>query len=103
MAPLTRRYAPTSPRKRGEVKHTSAFPRRDFARVVHVASALETKGAGNAGRSTRPQPCVQMKKAHKCSHHGHIGFTRHSPRAGFNKLPRALPGDQGFVDTVTGG
>jgi hypothetical protein len=29
--------------------------------------------------------------------------TRHSPHDGFNKLPRALPGDQGFVDTVTGG
>jgi hypothetical protein len=65
--------------------------------------ALEREGAGNAGRSTHPQPCVQNKKAHKRSHHGHIGFTRHSPRDGFNKLPRALPGDQGFVDTVTGG
>jgi hypothetical protein len=29
--------------------------------------------------------------------------TRHSPHNGFNKLLRALPGDQGFVDTVTSG
>ena len=33
----------------------------------------------------RPQPRVQNKKAHEHSHHGHTGFTRHSPRA--------LPGD----------
>ena len=56
-----------------------------------------TEGAGNAGRSMHPQPCVQNKKAHKCSHHGHIGVTRHSPRDGFNKLPRALPGDQDLL------
>src|SRR5882762_7467219 len=31
----------------------------------------------------RPQPRVQMKKAHEHSHHGHTGFTRHSPRNGF--------------------
>jgi hypothetical protein len=65
--------------------------------------ALETEGAGNAGRSMRPQPRMQNKKAYEYSHHGHIGFIRHSPRNGFNKLLRALPGDQGFVDTVTGG
>jgi hypothetical protein len=31
----------------------------------------------------RPQPRVQMKKAHERSHHGYTGFTRHSPRNGF--------------------
>jgi hypothetical protein len=30
-----------------------------------------------------PQPRVQNKKAHEHSHHGHTGFTRHSPRNGF--------------------
>jgi hypothetical protein len=39
-----------------------------------------TEGAGNAGRSTRPQPCVQNVKAHKRSHHGHAG-TPGIPRA----------------------
>src|ERR1700722_9566255 len=29
--------------------------------------------------------------------------TRHSPHNGFNRLLRALPGDQGFVDTVADG
>jgi hypothetical protein len=37
---------------------------------------------------------MQNKKAYECRHHGHIGFTRHSPRDGVNKLLRALPGDQ---------
>src|ERR1700730_16091664 len=31
----------------------------------------------------RPQPRVQIKKAHERSHHGHTGNTRHSPRNGF--------------------
>ena len=30
--------------------------------LCDVRSALETKGAGNAGRSMRPQPRVQIKK-----------------------------------------
>src|SRR3984893_11858718 len=34
----------------------------------------------------RPQPRVQMKKAHDHSHHVHTGNTRHSPRNGFNGL-----------------
>jgi hypothetical protein len=56
-----------------------------------------SEGAGNAGRSMRPQPRVQIKKAHEHSHHGHTGFTRHSPRNGFNGLYRALPGDRAFL------
>jgi hypothetical protein len=44
---------------------------------------LTSEGAGNAGRSLRPQPCAQNKKAHKHSHHGHTGNIRHSPRNGF--------------------
>src|SRR5580658_9276868 len=43
-------------------------------------------------RRTRSLAC--KIKSIRVSHHGHIGFTRHSPRNGFNKLPRALPGDQ---------
>src|SRR5256885_3707537 len=38
----------------------------------------EREGAGNAGRSTRPQPRMQNKKAYEHSHHGHTGDTRHS-------------------------
>jgi hypothetical protein len=60
-------------------------------------SPLNTEGAGNAGRSMRPQPRVQMKEAHEHSHHGHTGITRHSLRNGFNGLFRALPGDRAFL------
>jgi hypothetical protein len=48
-----------------------------------VLPSEKSEGAGNAGRSMHPQPRVQMKKAHEHSHHGHTGFTRHSPRNGF--------------------
>src|SRR5258705_12576790 len=54
-----------------------------YARVVSQPFALKSEGAGNAGRSMHPQPRVQNKKAHEHSHHGHTGFTRHSPRNGF--------------------
>src|SRR5205814_9088854 len=52
------------------------------------------EGAGNAGRSMRPQPRMQNKKAYEHSHHGHTRFTRHSPRNGFNGFLRDLPGDR---------
>ena len=55
------------------------------------------EGAGNAGRSMHPQPRMQNKKAYEHSHHGHTGFTRHSPRNGFNGFLRALPGDRAFL------
>ncbi len=38
----------------------------------------------------RPQPRVQMKKAHERSHHGHTG-TRHSPRNGFTAYSALSP------------
>jgi hypothetical protein len=61
-----------------------------------VAKHLRPKseGAGNAGRSMRPQPCVQDGKARKHSHHGHTGLTRHSTREWFYGFLRALPGDR---------
>ena len=39
----------------------------------------------------------RKKQPHQHSHHGHTGFTRHSPRNGFNSLFRALPGDRAFL------
>ena len=84
-------------------RQASAISQRDPFEVCQNFLTLEPEGAGNAGRSLRPQPRMQNKKAYECRHHGHIGFTRHSPRDGFNKLPRALPGDQGLFDTVTSG
>src|SRR5579862_293695 len=47
--------------------------------------ALQSEGAGNAGRPTRPQPgrAEKTSLASRNSHHGHAGITRHSPRNGF--------------------
>src|SRR5512132_3719170 len=42
----------------------------------------------------RPQPRVQMKKAHERSHHGHTGNHPAFPAQWFYGLLRALPGDQ---------
>jgi hypothetical protein len=58
----------------------AALTARGFAKPF---APLITEGAGNAGRSMRPQPRMQMKKAYEHSHHGHTGTTRHSPRNGF--------------------
>src|SRR5260370_20432212 len=53
---------------------------RVFAKTIRPK---KTEGAGNAGCPMHPQPRVQNEKAHEHSHHGHTGFTRHSPRNGF--------------------
>jgi hypothetical protein len=66
-----------------------------YARVVSLAFRPEkSEGAGNAGRLMRPQPRVQMKKAHERSHHGHTGIIPAFPAQWFYGLLRALPGDQ---------
>jgi hypothetical protein len=76
--------------------HNFAISRPDMPEVCwKFPQPSQSEGAGNAGRSMHPQPRVQNKKAHEHSHHGHTGFTRHSPRNGFNGLWRALPGVRG--------
>jgi hypothetical protein len=77
------------------LRHNFAISPRVFARVLPGTSHPQrSEGAGNAGRSMRPQPRMQNKIAYECSHHGHTGITRHSPRNGFNGFLRALPGDR---------
>jgi len=44
-------------------------------------------------RRTHSLAC-EIKKAHEQVTTGTAGFTRHSPRNGFNSLFRALPGDR---------
>jgi hypothetical protein len=68
---------------RNDVKRASAISRRDAPEACMKPSPLNAEGAGNAGRTMRPQPRMQMKKAYERSHHGHTGFTRHSLRNGF--------------------
>jgi hypothetical protein len=38
-----------------------------------------------------PRPRMQNKKAYERSHHGHTGFTRHSPRNGFTAYIGLFP------------
>jgi hypothetical protein len=59
-AGLLRRFAP-----RNDVGHASAISRRDAPEACMKPSPLKSEGAGNAGRWMRPQPRVQMKKAHE--------------------------------------
>ena len=71
--------------------HSRGAIRPSFAR--QCPSIIE--GAGNAGCPLHPQPRVRnLSEAHERSHHRFTGFTRHSPRNGFNGLFRALPGDE---------
>jgi hypothetical protein len=64
------------------VRDLAACFRARFARNVLPS---QSEGAGNAGRSTRPQPGGQkrVEVLTSSSHHGHTGITRHSPRNGF--------------------
>ena len=72
--------------------------RRTHPRALPETSLfLGIRGRRDAGRSTRPQPRVQMKKVHRVSRHGHTGNTRHSLRNGFNGFLRALPGDRALL------
>jgi hypothetical protein len=75
-------------------EHASAFPQGNYLRVVGIILPPKSEGAGNAGRATHPQPCVQSKKARK---QVTTGSPRHpgTPCAnGFNGFLRALPGDR---------
>jgi hypothetical protein len=55
-------------------RHNFAVSRAVACEFGCELPALEqTEGAGNAGRTMRPQPRVQNKKAHERSHHGHTG------------------------------
>jgi hypothetical protein len=69
------------------------------ARFAIDVPPFENEGAGNAGRSMRPQPCVQRIESTQASHHGHTGITRHSPRDGLRLIPRS-PRRPGLFATV---
>src|SRR5436305_8542559 len=77
-------------------KHTSAFSRRENARVL-LAATPSREGAGNAGCTLHPQSRVQKIKSTRGSHHRFTGTTRHSPRNGFNGFLRDLPGDRALL------
>jgi hypothetical protein len=74
-------------------KHSFAISPRISREFCRKRPTLNSEGAGNAGRSVRPQPRMQCENKHTS-----IVTTvtpeiaRHSPRNGFNGFLRALPG-----------
>ncbi len=112
-------------------ERSSSFPPREYSWlwVPDRGSLVRDNGSGKPPHSRgamRPRfeksslgpPCRGRREcraldapaaSHACekqsirvSHHGHTGFTRHSPRNGFNGFLRALPGVPGLLATVVG-
>jgi hypothetical protein len=54
-------------------RYAFAISRRDAPELCMNYPPRKSEGAGNTGRSMRPQPRVRNKKAHEHSHHGHTG------------------------------
>jgi hypothetical protein len=85
--------------------HGFAISPRVFRARFALYVLKKTEGAGNAGRSMRPQPRVQKRVESTRAVVTTVTpeITRHSPRNGFNKLLRALPGEPGLFATVACG
>src|SRR6267154_4087947 len=76
----------------GTASQSRRVLRASFARKVLT---LDSRGRRECRALDAPAAlCAMVMRAHKCSHHGHTGNTRHSPRNGFNGFLRALPGDR---------
>jgi hypothetical protein len=79
-------------------EHNFAFPRRN---PPESCPNLSPEIRGRRESRVSVEASRAKIESTQASHHGHTGFTRHSPRNGFNGLLRALPGDRLFV-TSTG-
>jgi len=80
-----------------DVKHTSASPQRNRARVMHELFAPKSEGAGNAG-CISASAASRAKKKHTSVVTTVTPVSPGIPRAnGFNGLFRALPGDRAFL------
>jgi hypothetical protein len=66
------------------------------ARVVQYHLPSEIRGRREC-RAPGAPAASRVEKNTRVSHHGHAGFTRHSPRNGFNGFLRALPGDRALL------
>ena len=61
-------------------------------------SLFQSEGAGNAGRTARPQPCLQIEKSTQAKSPQVRQIRSGIPRAnGFNGFLRALPGEPGLL------
>jgi hypothetical protein len=80
------------------ITRTPPHSRRAFSReFCPQICALRFEGSRECRAPDAPAASHAKIKSIRVSHHGHAGFTRHSPRNGFNRLLRALPGDRAFL------
>jgi hypothetical protein len=70
-----------APRNDGKIHHRILAAR--CVRVVQQTSALKQRAQGMPGARCARSLVCSVWVAHECSHHGHTGNTRHSPRNGF--------------------
>jgi hypothetical protein len=77
----------------------SAFPRRDFARVLHQPCPSREEGAGNTGCFSLTHGLV-CKRKHTSSSPQVQPLHRRSLRDGVNAYIRALPGVRDLIVTV---
>jgi hypothetical protein len=76
-------------------KHGFAIsPRLSREVCFEVLPLRNQRAQGMPGAHRARSLACKIIKAHEHSHHGHTGFTRHSPRNGSNGFLRALPGDR---------
>jgi hypothetical protein len=83
-------------RARSQLKHTSAFSRRNPPEFCNSHLAL-FRGRRECRAPGAPAAARVVVVNTRVSHHGHTGNARHSPRNGFNSLLRALPGDRALL------
>jgi hypothetical protein len=80
--------------RRADTASRSRRMRASFTGTCCPSGIQRAQGMPGA-RCARSLAC--KIKSTRVSHHGHTGFTRHSPRNGFNGFLRALPGDRAFL------
>src|SRR5581483_10920764 len=83
-----------------EFQTANSIPAARFCvRVLQFVGPLQTEGAGNAGCTPHPLPCVQNKNTH-AGQHRYAEITPALPAQWLYGLLRALPGVPGFLATI---
>ena len=82
-------------------RRSFTFPRHEMPGSLPWSPPSE-EGAGNAGRHVRTRSLARNEKSVRVRHHRSAADIRHSPRDGFNGFLRGLPGEPGFLATITG-
>jgi hypothetical protein len=78
-------------------RYDFAISRPDRPEFCQQLPALSIRGRRECRASDAPAAARVVVVNTRVSHHGHTGYTRHSPRNGFNGFLRDLPGDRAFL------